>query len=604
MKTKLMAAVAAIAVMTATGAARAQTADSTEIKTLKAQSDALKKQNQALEQRLNKLEQQQQQQAAAKPAPTSFMAADLPVLKGGPLQCAPLDLNGPLTFCGITLFGTIDAGAGWASSGLPLNGKLYLGDNLVNKSATHSYFGISPNNLSVSTIGLKGATELLPGLSGVFMASTNINPQSGQLANAPGSIIDNNGLNRNNYSNYGDGSRGGQAFNDQLYAGLASPTYGQLTFGRHRTLATDLIGAYDPAAGAAAYSLIGYSGNYGSGLGYTENPRWDDSLKYRVDVPLLGAGTVRFGAMYKFVDGNAGSNIGSSGLLCAGKNEPVEGCAASTLTTPTSYKSANDAGQIGLGGSYGGFDIDGLLGYFHQATNIGSPLSAAQNSGLSNFTDNIYLKNVALATNSYGNLNGNSLAATVADTTGGALGVKYTWNQWKFYAGWAHMIFHNPENAVGIGGQNDQGGYQLSSVNNGAYPHARLLDTVWLGTRYAYNEKTDIVAGYYHAMQNSYGFAPNTPGVLNTASTSLATCSLPGYIAFSPYKPATYNQTSPRSATCSGTLDAVSGFIDYHFTKRFDVYGGMMYSSLGGGLASGAFNASNWAPTAGARFTF
>ena len=32
--------------------------------------------------------------------------------------------------------------------------------------------------------------------------------------------------------------------------------------------------------------------------------------------------------------------------------------------------------------------------------------SAAQNSGLSNFTDNIYLKNVALATNSYGNLNG------------------------------------------------------------------------------------------------------------------------------------------------------------------------------------------------------
>ena len=66
MKTKLMAAVAAIAVMTATGAARAQTADSTNIKTLKAESDALKKQNQALEQRLNKLEQQQQQ-AAAKP---------------------------------------------------------------------------------------------------------------------------------------------------------------------------------------------------------------------------------------------------------------------------------------------------------------------------------------------------------------------------------------------------------------------------------------------------------------------------------------------------------------------------------------------------------
>ena len=222
MKTKLMAAVAAIAVMTATGAARAQTADSTEIKTLKAQSDALKKQNQALEQRLNKLEQQQQQ-AAAKPAPSSFMAADLPFLKGGPAQCAPLTLDGPLTFCGITIFGTLDAGLGWASYGLPSNGKLYLGDNLINKNATHSYFGVSPSNLSQTTVGIKGATELLPGLTGLFYASTGINPQSGQLANAPGSLVDQNGLNRNAYSNNGDGSRGGQAFNDQLYVGLAKP---------------------------------------------------------------------------------------------------------------------------------------------------------------------------------------------------------------------------------------------------------------------------------------------------------------------------------------------------------------------------------------------
>ena len=282
MKTKLMAAVAAIAVMTATGAARAQTADSTEIKTLKAQSDALKKQNQALEQRLNKLEQQQQQ-AAAKPAPSSFMAADLPFLKGGPAQCAPLTLDGPLTFCGITIFGTLDAGLGWASYGLPSNGKLYLGDNLINKNATHSYFGVSPSNLSQTTVGIKGATELLPGLTGLFYASTGINPQSGQLANAPGSLVDQNGLNRNAYSNNGDGSRGGQAFNDQLYVGLANPIYGQLTFGRHKNLTNDMVGAYDPAGGSYAFSVIGYSGTPVAGLGDTGNSRWDDSFKYRLD---------------------------------------------------------------------------------------------------------------------------------------------------------------------------------------------------------------------------------------------------------------------------------------------------------------------------------
>ena len=163
-------------------------------------------------------------------------------------------------------------------------------------------------------LGIKGSVEILPGLSGVFMASTNINPQSGQLANAAGSIIDNNGLNRNNYSNLGDGSRGGQAFNDQLYVGLASKEFGQLTFGRHRSLTTDLVGAYDPTGGASNYGLIGYSGTYVAGLGNTENGRWDDSFKYRVEFPVFANGlSTRFGAMYKFADGNGGSNIGNVG---------------------------------------------------------------------------------------------------------------------------------------------------------------------------------------------------------------------------------------------------------------------------------------------------
>ena len=253
MKNKFMAAAAVVAILTATGA-HAQTAD---IAALKAQSAALKKQNAALEARLNRLEKEQVAQAkqapqSGQPAASSFMAADLPSLKGIP-QCALPSLEGPLTFCGITIFGTVDAGLGYASNGLPMNSKLYLGDELNNKFAHGSYFGINPNGLSVSTVGIKGSEEILPGLSGVFMASTNFNPQSGQLSNAAGSIIDNNGLNRNNYSNLGDGSRGGQAFNDQLYVGLASKEFGQLTFGRHRSLTTDLVGAYDPTGGSSAY---------------------------------------------------------------------------------------------------------------------------------------------------------------------------------------------------------------------------------------------------------------------------------------------------------------------------------------------------------------
>jgi len=591
MKNKFMAAAAVVAILTATGA-QAQTAD---IATLKAQSAALKKQNAALEARLNKLEKEQVAQSKAQPAATSFMAADLSGIKG-PLpipQCALPSLDGPLTFCGITVFGTIDAGLGYASSGLPTNSKFYLGDALVNKNAHNSYFGINPNGMSTTTLGIKGSQEILPGWSGVFMASTNINPQSGQLANAPGSQIDNNGLNRNNYSMNGDGSRGGQAFNDQLYVGVASKEFGQLTFGRHRTLTTDLVGAYDATA-SSSYSLIGYSGTYVAGLGNTASSRMDDSFKYRIEY-----GPVRFGAMYKFADGNGGSNVGTNGTFVTNTVPGV---------SPHYYSSQNDAAMFSLGGSYGGLDVDGVLGYIHQAVSTGI-LSPGQLGGASTFASNQFTAtNGNQVTTSSLNANANTLAGTITDNTGGAIAAKYTWNQFKVFAGWSHVIYHNPENNVGIGAQGDQGGYVLSSANNGSLAHAKLLDTVWVGAKYAYDAQTDFAVSYYHAMQNGYGFAANTLGVSNTAANSLATCGLPAFV--NNVSGATINgvryayQAAPRSSNCSGTLDVISGLVDYHFNKRFDIYGGIMYSVVGGGLASGYYNVNNWSPTVGARFTF
>ena len=98
------------------------------------------------------------------------------------------------------------------------------------------------------------------------------------------------------------------------------------------------------------------------------------------------------------------------------------------------------------------------------------------------------------------------------------------------------------------------------------------------------------------------------PAFPTRAATSLATCNLPIYVNNA--NGVTINgvkyayQAAPRSGTCAGTIDTVSGYVDYHFTKRFDVYGGMMYSVMGGGLASGFYNVNNFAPTVGARFTF
>jgi predicted porin len=580
-KKALLAAVAASVLAIATGPVRAD--DAQDIAALKAEATALAKQNAALENRLKQLERRQAAQqkviekreaserttAAAPPtvAPgESFMAQ----ASGVPGQL--LNGEGPLTWNGITLFGTIDAGVGYVSHGLPENGQNYEGESLINKYTNKPSWGVAQNNLAQTTLGVKGEEELLPGLAGVFMASTGINPQSGQLANMPGTMVSNQGLPRSAYSFSGDGGRGGQAFNDQLYAGLSSKTFGELTFGRHRPFSVDMVVNYDPTGAAYSFSPIAYNGQFVQGLGATEDARWDNSLKYRV-----AYGPAHFGAMYKFADGNGGCNYLGTPAVAG----------APQICYPTN----NTAYQFNLGGIFGALELDGVFGAYRDAVviaNGNSPLSAAQLAGASVFTSN-----TGIAVASTGN-NINTLSALISDNMGFGVAAKYTYNQFKFFAGYAHDELQNPSNNVGIGSDNQQGGYMLSSVNNAAYPHPRVLQTFWTGLRYAYNSKTEIIAAYYLVNQNQWGNAAQD-----------ATCSAPIEKA--------------KAAQCAGDLNAGSLYVDYHFTKRFDVYGGMEVSTVNGGFAGGSLPAgaktitganlgynyyTNWAPVVGARFTF
>jgi len=530
MKNQFMAAVAVAAIVTASGVARAE---DTSVKALKAQAAELKKQNAALEKRLSKLEGQQQAASSGQPSGTDFVS----LVTKGPLEVVTDE--GPICWKGICINGAVDGGLSYATHGLPINGNYYNGNEMITSKANRPYFGFNPNGVGNSQVGIKGSVEILPGLSGVFTANTYFNPQSGQLQNAPGSLVDNQGLSTGAQSLSSDGSRGGQAFNDQLNVGVSHKEFGTLTFGRHKTLQNDLVGAYD-VSGAPAFSLVAYSGTVAAGAAYTGDSRWDNSLKYKITY-----GPVRFGAMYKFIDGNSGTD-GNGNLL----------------------KRHNDAAQFSLGASYAGFDIDGVLGYHNQAT-TGSILTAAQLSGVRQFNGTTFTT---------AGINSGTLSGTAADATSGALGVKYTWNQWKFGAGWSHIILHNPKDPVGVGSQNDQGGYVYSSINNAAYPHAKLIDTTWFGVKYAYDPKTDIIATYQHVEQNSYGTDANK----RTCNQAKAT----------------------RSNTCSGSEDQVGVYVDYHFTKRFEVYGGAAWSTVAGGMGAGYLYSTNWAPTVGARFQF
>ena len=105
-----------------------------------------------------------------------------------------------LTWHGITLYGAYDVGVGWVSHGLPENGSNYEGESLVNRNGYQHRFLVTPNNLQQTGLGIRGKAEFLPGWSVVFNASTGINPQSGQLANASTTMTSNNGLPRSSYT--------------------------------------------------------------------------------------------------------------------------------------------------------------------------------------------------------------------------------------------------------------------------------------------------------------------------------------------------------------------------------------------------------------------
>ena len=157
----------------------------------------------------------------------------------------------PLTWHGITLYGTYDLGVGWVSHGLPESPYNYEGESLVNRNGNHPQFLIAPNNLSQTGLGIKGKEEVLQGWSVVFNASTGINPQSGQLANLAATNTSNNGLPRSSYSFAGDGARArAKPSMMNSMAAYRPPLFGTLTFGRQTAHGTDAMLAYmiQPAA--------------------------------------------------------------------------------------------------------------------------------------------------------------------------------------------------------------------------------------------------------------------------------------------------------------------------------------------------------------------
>src|ERR1700726_2215967 len=189
----------------------------------------------------------------------------------------------PLTWNGITVYGTIDGGVTWMSHGAPFNGTSAVGAAyLIQKYSNRPQWSLAPNGLSNSTIGIKGNEPFAAGWAFIFDMQAGLDPFSLQFSNGPHSVFQNAGVPFTSQNTGADSSRAGQFYNSVGYLGVSSP-YGTLTVFRQNSLTLDAVFAYDPMGASYAFSQIGYQG-ITCGVGDTEDCRFSTSVKYRVDI--------------------------------------------------------------------------------------------------------------------------------------------------------------------------------------------------------------------------------------------------------------------------------------------------------------------------------
>jgi predicted porin len=511
-------------------------------------------------------------------------AADLPTTKGlaavPPPNCfaslwtylnaSPADC--PLSYAGITVYATIDVGLGYSSNGAPFNGTYANGVySFVGKQSYGPKWLWTPNGMSQSVIGIniKEAIPWLPGWSLVGAVETGFDPYSGNVVNGPRSLVQNNGVPLVLQSANSDSSRAGQFDNSVGYIGASNAIYGTLTVGRVTSLTLDGVIAYDPMGGSYAFSPLGYSGSY-AGFGDTETNRANTGVKYRVAYENFhGGALVQWGG---YAQGN-----GTTGLYQA---------------------------DIGA-------DIQNLFGGLLSLDLVGS---YAQNAvSLSNFTGTCAtltkgpFKGQTGCTSGIPNFYGpDDLKATLSNNTGLMLLAKYKWGPVTLSGGWMWWQQGNPSDDF-LNGFETLGGYNVPATivttnkaiaklfptawtNYTVYNKMRVVDVPFIGAKYSINPQLDVSAAFYYEAQNNYN-SSTTPCAY--AKTSFVQAS--GHVL---------NVVRENNSACAGTQYAISAMIDYRPLKRVDLYAGVMFSNVYGGLANGFLATQNIAPTAGMRVKF
>lgn len=378
------------------------------------------------------------------------------------IDTSPKDCS--LRWNGVTLYGAIDAGVGYSSHGAAFNPSYPQGvQELIAKFSKGPMWQLVPNGLQRSNVGLSANWPIAPGWSFVGNINTDFDPYSLRLANGPASLVENNTKTLAQQSANGDSNRAGQFDNTQGYIGLSSLSYGTLTVGRLNSFSADVVTAFDSMQGAYAFSMIGNSATYVSGVGDTETARYESAVKYVWGDPKLHAG-----AVWQFGGYSLGNGSGSAVQLDLGGT-------ASRLSVDAVYSYARDAVSLSLYGA--------------------NPLPAGVGS--------------------------NDLKATLSDIQGAILAAKYDFGKLKLYAGYEYAVFSPPSDSH-ANGFRSIGGYTVlpGAVNSTAYLNNKHLQVGWIGARYALLDNVDLAGAYYIARQNDYAPAASKAGVCGANSVA------------------------------------------------------------------------------------
>jgi predicted porin len=416
---------------------------------------------------------------------TNALADDFMVMKAAPAATAKASVQPatcssledfvvtacPLTWNGITVYGTIDAGVTWASHGAPFNGTSAVGvDYLIQKYSNRSRWALAPNGLTNSNIGIKGKEPLAAGWDFIFDLQAGFDPYSLQLSNGPHSVVQNAGVPLTSQNSGSDSSRAGQFYNSVGYLGVSSP-YGTLTVFRQNSLTLDAVFAYDPMGASYAFSPIGWQG-ITCGAGDTEDCRFSTAVKYRVNI-----GQFRVAALWQF--GGYDLNNAATG----------------------SYK-------LQIGG-----DIANLAGGTLSLDAIGSYVQNAVALALAGNTLPALLPQIA--------------TATLSDDSSVMLVGKYINGPVKLFAGYEFIQYAPPSNrfAPGTGFTNIAGDFVCAAcsaingtnINNTAFDAGdKFFHVFWTGVKYSVTDNLDVTGAYYHYDQPAFG------AVVNCAANSAA----------------------------------------------------------------------------------